>query len=390
MSFEPKCEEIVIKSLKQISSDENANVIITLGEDSKVKLVSTSVFSTVEKVVPSTKSAQIELRIKAEAIVKNQNGEYECLKNENVMSVLVVNNYLDINSPVFAVSKVNRINSQTSGNNINVETVIGLSIYSVFEEKQACVVDVGVENQKIITATLSDIVANSTQEFNLESELEQPQGVKKILTYESDVILQNVEAGNDLITLVGSLNTNLVYLTDDEVPKLKNQFFSQSFSHELLYSNLTVNDKVWTILELNQNKLELEGELNSAKGTILLSANLMANVLVQKDELKPIVIDAFCPDYYLNMTSCAIENPQLPSILILSDRIDGSVSLSDDSPRIDRILCVTESNVDVESTEAIEQGVIVKGKLSCNIVFTLDDEECSVNSCFAVIPLKIG
>jgi hypothetical protein len=141
-------------------------------------------------------------------------------------------------------------------------------------------------------------------------------------------------------------------------------------------------------LELNQTKRELQGELNSAKGTILLSISKKANIFVQKDIVKTIVVDAFCPNYNLNVTSKEINNLQIPTITLLSDRIDGSVSLSEDSPRIDRILCVPSANIIVEATESGEQGIKVVGKMCCCVVFTLDDEECSIASYCATIPFE--
>ncbi len=229
------------------------------------------------------------------------------------------------------------------------------------------------------------MIASSTQRFNLELELEQPSAIGEVLCVDSCVQLVSVEAGVDLVRLNGEIITNLIYLDNDEPAKLKNQFFTQAFSHELMASNLTPQDSVCAEVSVFSTETKLDGELSSSKGTILLTLGLQANIYVEKENNIELVVDAFCPRYNLvtsTTQSLFVGNKSIDAIF---EKIDGSVVLNENSERIDRVLCVSGQNILIES---VADSVVV-GKMFCNIIFTLDDENCSVNSILATIPFSI-
>ena len=344
----------------------------------------------IEQVLVNNKNAQIEGKLCAKVIIQTAESGFKCVFGVTNFKTMVLDDLITSNSEMFALAKVCGVSGLTAGSqsisfNVNVCVLPKLLIKSNVDY----LASVKVAESKTTEVKFSSVVASSSQEFNLETELEQPSNVSEILCVDSNIQLSKVEAGVDVVRLSGEVITNLIYLDNDEPAKLKNQFFTQNFSHELLASNLTPQDVVNLNVSVCNTEMQLDGELNSSKGTVILNHTIKANILVEQEKTVNLVVDAFCPRYNLNLLCDTQHFCSTQNSFSSFEKIDGSVLLGEDSARIDRVLCVSGQNIVVESTEVENENVVIVGKMVCNVVFTLDDENCSVNSILTSIPFSL-
>ncbi len=388
MSFVEKQSETYtcVKRLKGESIPVSVNIT---SENSITKVISVLPVARVEQILVNSKNSQIEGKLCAKVIIQTSDGAIKCLENATNFKTMVLDENITPNSELFAMAKVVGVSGLNAGKqsvsfNVNVKIELNLVVKSSFDY----LASVEKAESKTQELKFSDVVAATTQEFNLELELEQPSNVSEVLCVDSSVQINKVEASVDVVCLTGEIITNLIYLNNDETAKLKNQLFVQNFTHELMATNITPENKVNASVCVCDTKIQLDGELNSSKGTIILGISLKANIFVEKEKSVTLVVDAFCPRYNLVMENSNLNVCSPLKECSCVEKIDGSVMLGEESERIDRVLCVSGQNVVVENVEIENGNCIVTGKMLCNIVFTLDDENCSINSILTTIPFS--
>ncbi|MBQ7977142.1 MAG: DUF3794 domain-containing protein [Clostridia bacterium] len=392
MAFEPKNAELEIKYTKALAED-SIPVVMTLqsGEGAISRVVSVSATPSVEQIIPSTGSVQIDGKLGVKIIVENVDGGYSCLEGANNFTIHNMNAEILPESEVFATAHSLGVNSvQASEHAVTFTTNILVKPIFLACEKVKYVSELSVAQQKRDSIFYTDIVAGTAQEFDLDIELDMPQSVSKVLCVESVAVLSKIESGNDVVSLYGEMYTNLVYLTSDEQPKLKNQRYNQSFTHELLANNITSSDVVTATMQTSATTYELQGELNSAKGTILLKNLVKTNIFVRQNKSIEAVVDAFCPKYLLNNEYSSFTSQNMRKTELNFEKIDGSIVLGEDSPRIDRILAVCSGNVITKSVDVGDKVINATGVLGCYVFYTLDDEEATTQSILAEVPFSLS
>lgn len=392
MAFEPKSAELEIKYTKQ-QTGEGVPVVMTLSasEGAISRVVSVSANPYVENVTPSAGSVQIDGKLCVKVLVEKVEGGFSCLEGTNGFTAHIMNSEITQNSEIFATAQLLGVNSvQASEQAVTFTCNVSVSPITLATEKVKYIEELPIAQVKKDLISYTTVVAGSAQDFELNLELDLPTSVSKILSVESKVALSKAEAGNDVVALKGEAYTNLIYLTNDEQPKLKSQKYTQEFNHELLATNITTQDIVSATAQSSNTQYELQGELNSAKGTILLKNIVKTNIFVRQNKTCEAVVDAFCPHYLLNNEYASFISQTLGASELTFEKIDGSIVLGEDSPRIDKVLAVCSGNVVVKSTEVVDSQLNVTGVLNCNVIYVLDDENATTQSVFAEVPFNIA
>ena len=133
--------------------------------------------------------------------------------------------------------------------------------------------------------------------------------------------------------------------------------------------------------------LEIQGELSSAKGVLILKNTYNVLCFATTMRATDVVYDAFCPKYELLTTSNTFDIQKSIFTQTFSEKIDGNIILSNDSAKIDRVLATMSNIVDYQ---IIQNDVITfQGVLYTNVIYALDDESSSIGSVLAEIPFSI-
>lgn len=391
MAFEPVSKDLEVKFTK-ILNQESVPVVMTVTGNEVVisRVISITARPCVDNLTSNNGSVQIDGKVHCKVLVETTNGDFDSIESANNFTIHIMNSEITPESEIFATATLDNIGSiQASEQAVTFTCKIGVKPILVSSEKFKVIEKVSdLAEQKTDEIQYTDLVASASQNFDLDMELDLPNSVSKILGVDSQVVLNKIEAGNDLVSLSGELYCNLIYLTADEEPKLKNQKYIQDFSHELLANNITNADLVDANLQICQSSFEVQGELNSSKGTVLLKNDIKTNIFVRQNKTCSAVVDAFCPNYILN-TEYSSFTQQRASADLVYDKIDGSIVLGEDSPRIDKILAVCSGNVVLQKVDRIDEGLNLQGVLTCNVIYKLDDDDGSVQSVFAEVPFNI-
>ncbi len=391
MAFEPKSADFELKYAKVINS-EAVPVVMTLSnsEGAISRVISIYASPLLEQVVANSGSAQIDGKLCAKIIVELVEGGYSCLEGTTNFTIHAMSPEITPESEIFAnLYNIGVNNVQASEQSVTFTCNVLAKLKLLCSERVKYLADLPVAEQKKETLSYSDIVASTMQEFEVGVELDLPSSISKILCVESRLVLNSAEAGNDVITLNGEVYSNLVYLTNDENPKLKNQRYSQNFTHELLANNIVGTDKVNASIQNCMVSYEVQGELGNAKSTVILKNECKSNIFVYQNKSIDVVADAFCPNYLLNTEISSFKSQEFEGCELRFEKVDGSITLGDDAPRIDRVLAVSAGNVVLRNSEILDNEIQVSGVLTCNIIYILDDDLGSVQSIFAEVPFTL-
>ncbi len=392
MAFEPKSAEIELKHTKQLAG-ETVPVVMTISQNESTisRVISVSANPYVENVSVSAGNVQIDGKLCVKVLVENTESGFSCFEGINNFTAHIMNSEITQNSEIFVTAQLLNINSvQASEQAVTFTCNILLNPVIICSEKIKYIEELALAQVKKDMISYTTVVAGAMQDFELNLELDLPTSVSKILSVESKVALVKAEAGNDIVTLKGEAYTNLIYLTNDEKPKLKNQKYIQEFNHELLATNITAQDLVSATIQSSCTQYELQGELNNAKSTILLKNIVKTNIFVRQVKTFEAVVDAFCPNYLLNNEYSSFVSQNLGEYNLTFEKIDGNIIVGEDSPRIDKILAVCSGNVVVKTKEVVDNQINIVGMLNCNIIYVLDDENATTQSVFAEVPFNIA
>lgn len=392
MAFEPLTKDLEIKLAKNLR-EENAPVVVnvTASSGAIARVISICSKACVESVIVNTGSAQLEGKIRTDILVSNTDGTFESLSGSTNFSIPIINQEITSESEILATAQTTNLSSiQASENMVSFTVNVVVKPVLIVTEKTKVLESVdNLAEQKMDSITYMDIISASSQDFELNVELDLPNSISKVLSVESQTVLKNVEAGNDLIALHGELYCNMLYLTADDEPKLKNQRYSQEFTHELLANGVIMSDFANASIQNVDTTFELTGEINSAKGTVVLNNKLKANIVVSQAKSTDAVVDAFCPHYILNNVYTSLTQQNIYSAYF-NEKIDGNISLGEDSARIDKVLAVGEGNVIVTECLPDNGGVAIKGRLIGDVVYKLDTDEGEIESILAEVPFEIN
>ncbi len=392
MPFEPTKKDLQVNysvDLREETTPVVVNLSAVNGTISRVIFISNKAH--IDSVITNTGSAQIEGKIRSNVLVQNTDGSFVNLSATTPFSVPIINPDLNTDSQLLATAKILNINSvQASENMVSFTANVCVKPILIVAKCTQILENVdSIAEQKRDTINYVDIISATAQEFDLSVELDLPQSISSILNIDTTTVLNEVEAGNDLVALHGEIYCNMIYLTNDDEPKLKNHHYIQEFTHEILATGVLISDFANANLENIDSHYELTGEINSAKGTIVLDNRIKANLIIGQAKSSEAVVDAFCPNYKLE-TDFTEFSQQSALNVCNSEKIDGSINLGEDSTRIDKVLCVSEGNIVVKSVAQNEGNFTVSGTLMCDVVYKLDNDEGSIESVLAEIPFELN
>ena len=223
--------------------------------------------------------------------------------------------------------------------------------------------------------------------FEVESSVSVKENIKKLLTTESQVILKNVESGTGFVSLQGEVLSRVVYLTNED--KFESFYMTESFKEEIEVEGAEKENDVEAYLSIKEENVssEIENDDNGQKLTVKVPVK--AYIKVYKREIVSVISDLYSTKEEINVTTESFENSVVCPIAVAEDKIEGSLTLDENSPRVDKVLFASGNGVTLTNVYFQDGTVIVEGIAKANVVY-LNDDENSINSVQAEIPFSFN
>ena len=385
MPFEPNNKEMVYKIKKSITSQSVDLPVNIMSNGVVVKQVlSINVLPSISNVIVTNGNGDVSGGALVRLLVIDADNQYKTIEDTVNFNVHIADCDIIEESKIYVVANLNEVkNIVASESSVSFNIVITVSGYVIKNQSLKYVQDLNSNAcQKTIEHTLLDINFSTSQNFDIINEVNLPNSISSVLFTNATAVMEDCHANADILTISGKIFANLVYLTNEETPKLKTQEYILDYTQEILANTVLPEDDVVAQVKLTAINSEVQGELNSSKGVLSLKSTILVNTFTTRKTTIKVVDDVFCPNYelltenssYVKQTHCC-EN--------FTEKLDGNLTLADDV-RIDKILCIsnTYSVCSIKNdTEAQINGVVY-----ANVIYQLDDDNLTTGAILAEIP----
>ncbi len=389
MAFEPQITQIETKHNRKLETlKTQSSVTLNANGEKILKVLSTRALPCVTNITVNAGTVVLEGNVFATGLVLTESG-VNSITGQSTFSATYNSQLISAESQVIAdVQNVGTENVSLSDLTVSFIEQLAVEISVLENQKISYVSSMAPANEKIETLAYTNLMGAKNEKFDLTTEIDLPNSVSKVLLAESYGAIKDVSASTDLVVLGGEIYTNLVYLTNDETPKLKSQLYVSDFHQEVLFTKVTSENMVFANLSTCSNDFEIQGELTSSKGVVVLKNKFSANIFVYSEGSVEAVVDSFCPRKEMQMNFNSFVNQKVLLSKLVTDKIDGNIVLGDDEIRIDKVVLSSAGDVYVRKAQVLDNDIIISGDAFVNVVYLLDDEERTTEAVVVEIPFE--
>lgn len=244
--------------------------------------------------------------------------------------------------------------------------------------------DVCYKEEEIVINTF---VGQNSEIFTIESVYTIKEPVKKVLLCDTQVCVKDVESGVNFVAVSGELISKILYLTENE--KYESAYITENFKEEVELEGVTRESISEAIAFVERSQIKCDVE-NQDKG-VNVNLTVPVGLKVTAYEEKPVNIikDIYSTCNELEVSTESFEmTKQLPSDYFEA-KIDGSLTLDEDKPRVDKVLFVGGTNLSISNAYVQNGEIFVEGVAKANVVY-LNDETNSNNSVTVEVPFVVS
>ena len=386
MAFESNNFKVARKTLLQkgtITVDCN---ISTNDEISKVLTISTDVSLSGSELLNGV--INYSGIVDACIVYLNNEGEIGKINSTCPFSSKVSNDAIKIGQKSNIVLKVvdNSIEALSSDNvRLSVAIEERISLYDNVDvnsvkcsDEDVCIQDEVINiNQFIGQATETTIINTN---FNIK------ENIKRVLLTESQVLIKSAEAGTNFVSVMGDVVTRVLYLNEND--KFEAVYATESFKEEIELDGVNRESQVEAsaVIKRDSVNVGLEQDDKNSKISLEIPVVITAEAYSVVDSL--IVKDLYSTKHDLKITTSSFEMTNICQSSIIESKIDGSLSLGEDRPRVDKIMFVGGNSVAISNAYLNDNEITIEGIARTNVVY-LNDEDGSLNSVELEVPFVI-
>ncbi len=244
--------------------------------------------------------------------------------------------------------------------------------------------DVCTRNGKV---KLEKFVGEGKIESSAEEEVVARASVKKIVSLEPSVAIKSAECQNGCVTVLGETFTRIIYLTEDD--KFESAYAVTSFKDEIEIEN-AATDMMCECKAIALQKGATTAVIESDKGTkISIKTPYALSAYVFSAEEVDVVEDMYSVTNEITMSSESFDMSRVCKSEIIDTKIDGSLSLSEEKPRVDKIIFSGANSINITNAYVSNGELFVEGIAKTTVVY-LNDDEGSLNSVEIEIPIALS
>lgn len=222
--------------------------------------------------------------------------------------------------------------------------------------------------------------ANVTSEFNLREQ------VKRIVMTESQVLVKNVESGNNFVSISGEVVSRVLYLTEND--KFESGYVYDGFKEELELDGATSESHAEAYASVKRDSINVTLDQDEKGGKITLQVPIEISVKAYNTVEIEVVKDIYSTKSELGITTSSFDMSCVCASSTIEGKIDGSLTLDDDKPRVDKIMFVGGNNVVITNAYIKDEEIVLEGIAKSSVVY-LNDEDSSLNAVALEVPFVL-
>lgn len=238
------------------------------------------------------------------------------------------------------------------------------------------------ENIKVVK-----FLGDANETFNVTSELNIRENLKRIILTESQVLVKNVESGNNFVSVSGDVVSRVLYLTEND--KFESGYIYEGFKQEVELEGATRECQVEAYASIKRDTINVALAEEDKGGKVTLDVPVAISVKAYEEGDVLVVNDLYSTKNSLSITTESFEMSRVCQGKLIEGKIDGSLTLGEDRPRVDKIMFVGGNSVSISNSFLSDGEITLEGIARANVVY-LNDEDSSLNSVALEVPFVIN
>jgi len=234
---------------------------------------------------------------------------------------------------------------------------------------------------------VNTFVGEAKETFVVDSELTIKEQVRKVLFSDSQVSVKSIENGVNFVSVGGEVVTRVLYLTEND--RFESVYTTETFKEEVELEGATREgtSEAEAVIKRASVKCEIE-ELE--KGIcIKISTPIEINVRSYEERTERVVRDVYSTEKELQISTESFDMTKILSYDTFEAKIDGSLSLDSEQPRVDKLMFVGATNLCITNAYLKNDEINVEGITKTNVVY-LNDETNSLHSVLIEVPFVVS
>lgn len=234
---------------------------------------------------------------------------------------------------------------------------------------------------------VNTLVGQAQETFVVESEVSIKEPIKKVLLSDSQVSVKNVESGVNFVSVGGEVVTRLLYLTEKD--RFESTYITENFKEEVELEGVTRDSVSEAVACVKKNAVKCEVEEVDKGVNIKLTVPVEVKVCSYLEKQETIIKDIYSTTNELEVSTESFEMTKQLQGDYFETKIDGTLSLDEDKPRVDKIMFVGGSNLAITNSYLKGGEVFVEGVSKTNVIY-LNDETNSLHSVVIEVPFVVS
>lgn len=226
--------------------------------------------------------------------------------------------------------------------------------------------------------------------FNFEENFSCKDDINKILSTQANVKILDYSLGTDYFTVEGIIMLDVLYETGTDSKELKQFCKCYKFKEELESEGITKDGIMVFRSEINNCKITTNIESKDDEKVVSFTVPVdisFANLQTSNHE---VVVDAYSLKNKLNLNIESFKVAGNNILKCFDEKIDGSLEIEEDAPRILKLISYSPENASVTNTYKNGDNVVVEGLCSVNVIFMeADDDAERLNSVVVEVPFSV-
>lgn len=388
MAFEPNFEKITMSYRKNIGSTQaQVEYKLPVGDEIE-KILCINAKSCVSTVEHSGKDVVYSGFVSFVTMYQNKDNEIMSLdytaEFKETYGCGVDGQFV----PVVETSVVD-VTAQVLNGEVKMVATVETTIDGIFDEMQNVLTNLDGGNfyAKKDLITYSTFASVARSKFEEVHDLEIKDGVSKVLTVCPSVYLDSVEVNERFLTVKGTLNVNVTYLTDNNMVRTAQAKYD--VAQEVAQDDITTDSFVQSILDIAYNDIKVTTSIDTDMAIVNINLPLLYSGYVFNKNTTEIVTDLFSTTHFTNINVNSMTSLVEHAAVSFDDKISGSVTIGDSASFIDEMLGACCGNVVLANTNVTDGNLVVEGVASVTTLY-LNKETNGVYSVEVEMPFMLS
>lgn len=211
--------------------------------------------------------------------------------------------------------------------------------------------------------------------------------IKKVLGTETGIVVKNTEAGANFVSVSGDIFARVLFVDEDD--RFDSIQLYDSFKEELEIEGVTRESMVEAFAKILNSDVKVEVEDEDKGSKLVVTVPYDVTALAYEEISIKTIEDLYSLTHEMEVSTESFNMSKLLPLEFVDGKVDGSLTLDDSQPRVDKILFTFGSSAEVTNASVSNGEINIEGIAKTCVVY-LNDESGSISSVEIEVPFSIS